>query len=175
MEEFLRFRNILDARKRSARILILGDYSENPAYDGPIGKCLDTLKGLQSHLWREGFNETRLVMDFMDEEGVPEESYDEHFLKKSEYYIRQWADILLFVLLQDGDSQSVIREWSYMIKVCPDKCRNAVMLRNTNVRIGALIRGDIKSHRITNDTFTDTNALFNGAYTLCFNKLYNLV
>src|SRR4030042_5078914 len=169
------FRDILDARKRSARILILGDYSENPAYDGLKGLCLGRLKGLQSHLRREGFNETRLVMDFMDEEGVPEESYDEQFMKKSEYYIRHWAEILLFVLLQDGDNQSVIREWSYMIKVCPDKCKNAIMMSNKNIRTGALLRGDIKGHRITNYEFTDTSALFSGAYTLCFNKLYNLI
>lgn len=89
MGGFLTFRDILDARKGSTRILILGDYSETPAYKGLKGACLDTLKRLQSHLWREGFSETRLVVDFMDEEGVPEESYDEHFLKKSEYYIRR--------------------------------------------------------------------------------------
>jgi len=175
MGGFLTFRDILDARKGSTRILILGDYSENLAYKGLRGACLDTLKRLQSHLWREGFSETRLVVDFMDEEGVPEESYDEHFLKKSEYYIRHWAEILLFVLLQEGNNQSVVREWSYMIKVCPDKCRNAIIMSNRNVRIGALLRGDIKGHRITNDTFTDASALFRGARKLCFNKLYNLI
>lgn len=104
-----------------------------------------------------------------------DELRDEHFLKKSEYYIRDWVEILLFVLLSEGDNQSVIREWSYMVTMCPHKCRNAVILIHKNVKVRSLLKGDIKSHRITYDEFADTATLIKRAYTLCSDKLYNLV
>jgi len=171
----MRFRDYLNTRKKTARLLILGDYSESPAYKGSKHICLNTLRHLHTHLQEKGFTEAHLVMDFIDEEPSMDELKDLHFLKKSEYYIRHWAEILLFILLSEGDNQSVIREWSYMVTACPYKCKNAAILIHEDVKVRSLIRGDIRGHRIAYKEFVDMDSLLKSAYTLCHDKLYNLV
>ena len=128
---------------------------------------------MKTHLRKNGFNETYLVKDFEDEDEVPEELYDEHFLKKSENYIEHLADILIFILLKEGDNQSVVREWAHMVLKCPEKCNDAILLNHEDVVLRAILRGDISGNQISHDTFIDENTLHERAYHLCYVKLYN--
>lgn len=169
------FRDRLLETKRKVKILILGDYSKDTDFIGPNDICEKKLVNLKQHLIDDGYLTTRLIKDFEDEEEIPEEYYDEHFVKKSEYYIEHWGDILIFVFLKEGDNQSVIREWTHMIKICPEKCINVILLYHNEVIIRTLLRGDIKGNRITHDEFSDDETLYERASKLVFVKIYNCI
>jgi len=155
--------------------LILGDYSKDTNFDGPDDICISQLVNLKNHLKENGFNETSLVIDFEDETEIPEEAYDKHFLAKSRHYIISWAEILLFVFLNEGDNQSVGREWALMIESCPEKCKDAIIVNHESVPLRSLIRADISGNQISHDTFNNENTLQRRAYGLCFIKLYNVL
>lgn len=132
------------------------------------------LRNVQLYLRSKGFHSTYLVMDFIDEDTIPIEAMDEHFLQKSQYYIQNWAEILVFILLKEGDHQSVIREWSFLILECPEKTRNAILLCHKEVSLKALLRGDLKSFHVAFDVFND-KTLCSNAYNQIFIKLYSLI
>ena len=164
----------LTARKRKTKVLILGDYSKSENIGAPDDICERKLRLVQSFLKNNGFFESFLVMDFIDEHIVPNEAMDEHFLQKSQYYIQNWADILVFILLKEGDHQSVIREWSFLVLECPQKTRNSILVCHEEVSLRALIRGDLKSFRVAYDTFNDDNLCLK-TYNQVFIKLYSLL
>jgi len=167
------FKDVVSDKKNTLKILILGDYSKREDFEGPEDVCESQLINLKKHLISEGFLKTYLVKDFIDEEEIPEDLYDEHFVEKSEHYIEHWADILVFVLLREGDHQSVIREWGFMITACQNKFDNAILIRHEDVVLRGMLRGDIKRNQITHETFIDLETLLERAYKLCFSKIYN--
>ncbi len=96
------------------------------------------------------------------------------FIKKSQYYIKNWAEILLFVLLKEGDHQSVIREWAFLVLECPEKASNSIMLCHQDVQLRTLIRGDIKSFRVAYEIFDNDENMCTRAHNQVFIKLYGL-
>ena len=174
-ESPISFKDRILKKKNAVRILLLGDYSKDAEYDGPEDICISQLENLKLYLKERGFYETYLVKDFEDENEIPEESYDEHFLAKSRYYIISWAEILVFVFLKEGDNQSVGREWAIMIESCPEKCKDSILLNHEEVPIRALLRADISGNQISHDTFNSEETLQQRAYNLCFVKLYNIL
>ena len=168
------FHEFLTEKRFKIRVLILGDYSKNPKIDGPIDLCEAKLRLIQSYLKENGFEEVYLVKDFLNEFVVPDVALDEHFIKKSQYYIKNWAEILIFVLLKEGDHQSVIREWAFLVLECPEKANNSIMLCHQDVKLRALIRGDLKSFRVTYEIFDNDENMCIRAYNQVFIKLYGL-
>ena len=170
----LNFSKSLEAKKKNTKILILSAYSplkkqkiEENQFEGRLANLKFSLQG-------KGFVLTRLVRDWIDETDVPEEQMEVHFRDKSFYYIKNWADILIFVFLEDCNNSSVEREWSYMIDKVFEKCNRSIIIRNEKIDLGCLIRGDIKSERVLEYKFSNDNELQDFAFNGCFNILYRL-
>jgi len=157
--------------------LILGAYSSPQAKKGSLEKkAEDKLYDLRSFLKEKGFSQTNLVKDWMDEEGIPKELYDIHFKEKSFFYIKNWADILVFIFFENCTNFSVIREWSYLIDSVPSKISQSVILRHENVNLGCLIRGDIRDNRVFEAKFSnDPSDLHACAFSGCISVLYRLL
>jgi len=83
------FRNVIESKKDKVNMLILGDYV-------PEELCLSKLVEVKEHLINEGFVNTALVRDFIDEEDIPEEVKNIHFLRKSYHYIKNWGGIFYY-------------------------------------------------------------------------------
>jgi hypothetical protein len=163
MSDLVQFSDLLEIEKRQAKVLILGSYRD------------PRLEMLKVSLISKGFEGTRLVKDWVDEEKAPKENLDEHFRGKSFYYIDNWAEIFVFVFFKDADNISVTREWSHMIESSKEKCGKSVILSHEDLDLGALVRGDIGSERIRNPTFKDDNELCESAFSGCFSVLYSLI
>ena len=99
-------------------------------------------------LIEKGFLLTRLVEDFPDEEDVPEDVKDEHFLDKSYYYIDNWAIILLFVFLKAGNCLGVATEFNHMASTARNKCDCSFILSEEGLNLGSLMRGTIRISRV---------------------------
>ena len=169
-------KDLLAVARNRVRILILGPYRTQEAFKCETEKiCLNKLDRLKAFLIEKGFPQTRLVIDWMDEEEVPPASFDIHFREKSFYYIDNWADIILFVFLREGDNLSVSREWGHMVESVREKCERAVVLRQKEVDLGSLIRGDIERERVYEYHFEQEAELQDFAFSGCFNILYGLI
>jgi hypothetical protein len=159
----VQFSDLLEIGKRNAKVLVLGSYR-----DPRLGM-------LKAFLVSKGFEKTRLVKDWIDEEGTPEGNLDEHFRGKSFYYIDNWAEILVFVFFKEVDNMSVTREWGHMIDSSKEKCKRSIILSQEDLDLCALVRGDIGSERIRDYTFKDENELCESAFSGCFSVLYSLL
>ena len=157
----MRFSDILETRKTDAKVLILGSYGTAE------------LRRMKTFLIDRGFHKTRLVEDWIDEDKIPPDSFDEHFREKSFYYIDKWAEILIFVFL-GTDNISVTREWSHLIESTKEKCKCSVILRHEGLNLRSLVRGDIGIERIREYSFKDEKELHEVAFSGCFNVLYSL-
>ena len=162
MSHFVRFGDLLEARKTNANVLILGSYRD------------ERLRRLKTFLRAKGFDKTKLVEHWIDENKIPPESLDAHFREKSFYYIDNWAEVLVFVFFAEADNISVTREWSHMIESTKEKCTCSVILWHEDLNLGSLVRGDIGAERIRDYSFKDENELHEVAFSGCFNVLYSL-
>jgi len=173
MSNFVQFSNLLEIRKSNAKVLILGSYRAlKPCEIGDF--CRERLRRLKAFLKARGFDNTGLVEDWIDENKIPAEVFDEHFREKSFYYIDNWAEILIFVFFKEADNISVTREWSHMIESTSEKCKCSVILRHEDLDLGSLVRGDIGVERVREYSFKDEDELNEFAFSGCFNVLYSL-
>jgi hypothetical protein len=156
-----------------AKVLILGAYSTREGYKGNDPDiCLKRLEGIQQHLKEKGFIHTRLVKDWRDEDTVPDDIKDVHFLRKSIHYIDTWAEIMAFVFLADGNPISVTTELAHVVETSKGRCDHCFVLREEGVRLG-ILRGHIKGNGIVEFPFTDDMSLHKSAFSGCFSILYD--
>ena len=96
----MQFASLLEIRKSTAKVLVLGSYRALESCELGEDVCIERLRRLKAFLMARGFDRTRLVEDWIDESDIPAGSLDEHFREKSFYYIDSWAVILIFVFLR---------------------------------------------------------------------------
>ena len=160
------FKTLFEDKKNRARVLILGPYTPP--------ECKEKLERLKTTLQEKGFFETHLVSDFPDEEIFHPSSLDIHFQRKSFYYIKYWAQILIFILFQGCSNNGVLRELTYMVDHAIDKCDCSGILRSKEMRLSSLIRADIEEHRILESDFENEKDLQELAFATCTSILYSL-
>jgi hypothetical protein len=171
----INFSKSLEIFKEKTKVLILGAYSSPKKKDQDMEiKAEERLKLLKSSLISKGFVLTKLVKDWPDEKNIPENQYDVHFRDKSFYYMRNWADILVFVFFEDCNNNSVCREWGHMIDSITDKIDQSIILRHESIDLGCLLKGDIKDNRVFEAGFSTNNELFDNAFSGCISSLYRL-
>ena len=152
-----------ESKKKIANILILG----------PYGECKPKLIGLRNYIISRGFENAKLVIDF------PDEKYDEikediYFLEKSKNYIKEWAEILLFVIDQECNNDSVLAEFFYTVESVNHKIKFTAILASTQRYLGRLLRGTIQLHRVRLREFSDIGELNRKGYSAAFNMLQNM-
>ncbi|MCW4013408.1 MAG: hypothetical protein NWF07_10525 [Candidatus Bathyarchaeota archaeon] len=145
-------------KKKAINILILG----------PYGKCLTRLLRLRDHLRTRGYENTKLVKDFTDDDQRHKDA-DIYFLEKSKDYIKNWADILLFVFDQECNNDSVLIELCYMIENINEKSSHSAIISSSERYIGSLLRGTIKLNHIRFREFSTIDELEKKGYSAAFN------
>lgn len=174
MSHFVQFGGLLETRKTNAKVLILGSYSALKVYGLGEKVCEERLERLKAFLIARGFENTRLVKYWRDEDNIPPDSFDEHFRGKSFHYIDEWAEILIFVFFKEANNISVTREWAHMVESMKEKCNCSVIVRHKDLDVGSIVRGDIGAERVREESFEDENELHEVAFSGCFNVLYSL-
>ena len=134
-------------------VLILGSYQRR--HKSRLLSLRDTLK-------EAGFTQTHLVEDFPDDH-VYHNDLDIHFTKKSEHYIVEWADEILFVLFRDSDNQGVLSEFRFCSIMDEDVLENSLIEAEDGVHLSSQVMGPIKLTKINTVTFTDEGTLLRRA------------
>jgi hypothetical protein len=140
----------INQRKQRLHTLILGPYRPKA--------CLRRLEALQSNLIAQGFEKSRLVKDFPDDEKLSSD-LDEHFTKKSRLCLNTWAHVPIFVFYRDADNLGVNTELSFTCLNLPNKTNNSVVFFETGMDISSQIRGSIKIAKISYETFNTDKEL----------------
>ncbi len=104
---------------------------------------------------------------------IPPEVWNELFLNKSKYYIRTWAEIILFIFQIEGDHVSVTREWGYMIDKTK-KCNTSAIIRHKDVNLH-FINGELRESNIIEYTFKNDVSLSKKAFAGCSSRLISLI
>lgn len=134
----------INQRKQKLHILILGPYRPKT--------CLRRLEALQNSLITQGFETSKLVKDFPDDEKLSND-LDEHFTKKSRLCLNTWAHIPIFVFCKDADNLGVNTELAFTCLNLPNKTNNSVVFFETSMDISSQIKGSIKIAKISYEMF----------------------
>jgi hypothetical protein len=152
-----------DAIKRDLKILILGPYRPNSAET--------RLFAVKDHLIRHGYESAKVVADFADEPRYHQDP-DIHFLLKSKDYIKNWADVLIFVLFTASDNQGVCSEMQTTCEKVEEKVHFSYVLYEEGITLSTLVKGEVKAARITSNTFEDDRELCELAKGFCTDVAY---
>jgi len=119
---------------------------------------LRRLETLKNELISQGFEMSRLVKDFPDEEKLSSDM-DEHFTKKSRLCLNTWAHVPIFVFFKDADNLGVNTELTFTCLDLPNKTKNSVVFFETGMDISSQIKGSIKIAKISYETFSSDKEL----------------
>jgi len=172
MSDFSEYERILDTIKNQVKVLILGPYDEN-CPKGMIKSCKEVLEDLKQFLISQGFLNTRLVKDWKIKRNIPQVTFASLARHKSFHFIDNWAEILVFVFFENGNNSSVGREFGHMVDSSREKCKYSTILRQNNLDLGTIIKGDINSERIVESQFLDKKELYDYAFAGCHNSLFS--
>lgn len=157
---------IFQTKKSAIKILILGTYTPS--------LFAQRLKNLKKCLIEHGFKNTKLVSDFPDHPRFHHTGGPIHFQRKSFYYIKSWAQALLFVYFKDADHTGVTREFSYVVDNVITKTDCSAILRHKALKLSTMIQADILGHRILEYSFRDDKDLCESALGCCRDLTYHL-
>jgi hypothetical protein len=170
------FRSYVETQKNNVNVLILGPYrSTGTEKKGEPDPCLTRLEKIRDFLRENGFKQTFLVADFKDENGIPLEVMREHFLTKSQYYIRDWADICIFIFLRDCDNSGVENELVYLVNTVREKTGTSVIIHPKKIVLSGLHWGAIEAFSIKHDPYKKDDEIEHYAYASSFKKLYAIL
>jgi len=131
-------------KKKRMKILILGAYS--PAlYE-------DRLFKLKECLLKNDYTNAKLVKEFSDLPSFHGNKYG-HIVAKSQYYIKFWADALVFVFFKGAMNEGVSIEFEFTCIKVLEKLGFSVVLGEKNLNFSSMILGSIQIHEIKADTF----------------------
>lgn len=133
-------------RKKAMKVLILGAYVPKD--------CEQRLVKLRECLFENGYKNARLVSDFSD---VP--SFHgvkpAHIVTKSKYYIKFWADVLLFVFFKNGRNEGVSVEFEFACSKVLEKLGVSIVLTEKDLNLSNMILGSVEIQEIKADSFVD--------------------
>ena len=115
-----------------------------------------------------------MVADFPDEPRYHKD-WDIHCTVKSQFHIKNWADVLIFVFLKDSDNQGVANELTFTCQRVLEKIHFSVVLYERGIQLSSLTRGPIKIHKVNSDDFENDAVLCTKALGYCTNFVYQLL
>jgi len=169
------FQNYVEVRKNNVKVLILGPYRPQKGKKLEDNPCLSRLRNVRDDMRARGFKQTFLVVDFEDEVGVPLEVIREHFTAKSYFYIREWADICVFIFLRDCDNSGVEDELDYLVLKVRDKIPCSTIIHPEEIELSGLRVGKIRGLRIRQNPYNNDNEIEDFIYNSSFQILYALL
>ena len=158
------FQARFEQRKTNIAVLILG----------PYGECEKDLVSLKSHLVSQGFVNTKLVSDFPNGHYI-DATQDAYFLVKSKHYIENWADVLLFIVDEKCNNDSVLAELFIMVSSVSHKCHVSTVLCSGERHLGSLLRGTLTIHRINLYEFNSVQDFEKKGYAAVFHSAQKIL
>lgn len=110
---------------------------------------------LKECLLRNNYKNARLVKDFPDKPSFHDKKYA-HIVTKSKYYIKFWANVLLFVFFKGAMNEGVSVEFEFTCNNVPEKLGYSAVLSERNLNLTSMIMGEMEIHEeVRADTFED--------------------
>lgn len=159
------FPKSFEEKKRRVKILVLGPYRPPDAEK--------RLKKFRRCLHNKKYKNAKIVADFPDEPRFHPD-WDIHSSLKSQEYIRNWGDVLIFVFFRDADNQGVANELTFTCLKVLEKVHFSVVLKEKSIILSSLTKGPIKVHRIKSDVFEDDKELYEKAQGYLTEFVYQL-
>lgn len=160
------FSDHFERKKKDIKILILGPYNP-PSAKLRLIKFRDCLK-------RSSYQNAKLVEDFSDTPKYDPDP-DIHFTLKSRDRIKNWADVLVFVLLCDADNQGVSNELVFTCISVQRKLHYCIELHEQGIHLSTQTKGPIKISRINSNEFWSDRQLCELAMGFCTKIVYELL
>lgn len=134
-----------DLNKKKLKILVLGAYKPK--------KALERLKQLRDCMIRNGFESTRIAIDFDTKKYSIDR--DEHYTQKCRELIKNWADVPIFVFFKSADNSGVAVEIAYTsLKALDKQSCSAAFFEKKLENFSTQIKGTIKiTKKISWETF----------------------
>ena len=154
-----------EEKKRRMRILILGAYSPS-IYE-------DRLSRLKECLLQRNYRNAKLVKDFPDKPSFHEKRYA-HIVAKSQFYIKFWADALLFVYFRGAMNEGVSIELEFCCTKVLEKLGFSVVFGEKDLSLSSMILGSIQIHEIKADAFENDLELCEKSIGYLTNFTYRL-
>lgn len=147
-------------KKSKVRILILGAYKPK--------KMKERLEQLRNALIIRGYENTKLMMDFSDEQRYSDDD-DIHYTKKSEDNIHNWAQILIFLFFKEGENEGVASEFKFTCIEVSDKMDTILLLHEKGKKPSTQVEGPRKESKIRVGYFDSDKDLIEITEGYCWN------
>jgi len=131
------------------------------------------LKKFRHCLRNKKYKNAKIVADFPNEPRFHPDQ-DIHFSLKSQEYIKNWADVLIFAFFKDADNQGVANELTFTCLKVLEKVHFSVVFSEKSVILSSLTKGPIKVHRMKSDVFEDDKELCQKAQGYLTEFIYQL-
>ena len=154
-----------EERKKRTKILILGAYSPTP--------CEQRLYKLKNCLSHNNYRSARLVKEFPNQPQFHRKKFA-HIVAKSKYYIKFWADMLLFVFFKGARNEGVSVEFEFTCNKVLEKLGVSVVLAERDLNLSSMIMGSVEIHEIKADTFENDTELCERVIGYLTNFTYRL-
>jgi len=152
-------------RKRRIKILILGPQRPHTAEK--------RLNAFKMCLLQSGYDNAKIVADFPDTPAFHTDK-SSHFTLKSQHYIRNWADVLIFIFLRNCDNQGVANELTFASLMAIEKMNVSVALYEKGSQLSALTKGPVNLQKLDSDEFLNAKDLCEIAKGYITNYIYVL-
>lgn len=160
------FSRNFENKKRNMKVLILGPYKP------PSAKL--KLVQFQKRLQDYGYATARLVDDFPDEPKYDPDP-DIHFTVKSQDKIKNWAEVLIFVFLNDADNQGVSNELMFTCYLVREKTHYSIALYEKGIQLSTQTKGPLKISRMNSSEFCTDRELCDRALGFCTKVVYEFM
>ena len=158
------FSKDFENKKNAQKILVLGPYKP-PSAEKRLTKLRDCLR---SH----GYDNAKIVKDWAN---ISMYDPDIHFMFKSRDKIRNWADVLIFVLMRKSNNLGVLAELQFVINFVRNKIHYSVELHEKGTVTSSQTRAPLKISRMDSYEFNNDPQLCNRAVAFCTNIVYELL
>jgi len=109
---------------------------------------------LKECILEKNYRNARLVKDFPNEPSFNARKFA-HVVTKSKYYIKFWADVLLFVFFKGANNEGVSVEFEFTCLKGLEKLGFSVVFAESGMNVSSMIMGGIEIHEIKADRFED--------------------
>lgn len=160
------FTRDFEKKKKSLKVLILGPYKPPSAEK--------RLTELRNYLRSHGYDNAKIVKgDFPD---IPKYHNDPeiHFTLKSEYKIKNWADVLIFVLMRKANNLGVCDELKFTTRDVKEKIHYSLELHEKETVTSSRTRARLKITRMDSYEFSSDAQLCKRAMAFCTKVVYEL-
>ncbi len=128
---------------------------------------------IKNDLASKGYRNAKLVKDFPDNPAFHDDK-TVHIIEKSQYYIKYWADALVFVFFKNASNEGVSIEFEFCCMKVNEKLSYSIVFSEYELHLSSLILGSVRLHEIRSETFSNQQELCDKASGYLTNFIHRL-